>query len=1726
MPRKPKKSCNVCTKPDSDRMVACDKCQRWYHFECVQVGDSVAERSWFCPLCDIDKTAEATTMNLRKDDDSKSRISQASTSASVKAAKAALELQRLEEVKQLEMKRINNELDQQMQEAELERKRLEEERKKREEEHALEKTQIEIAKRQQEALKKLEEMYLAEKYKILHAQIDETSSQRSVLSCSRKSRTDEWIERLPVIPNPVTTDKPLMHPSSEDKIPKNGPENKGNQAVTHIPVQKPSVLPREYSTPIMRNRANDGQHGFPNESTINPEIALQNQEGCSERNRVSNEQWNTVSNRVLTNAQIAARQAFPKDLPTFTGNPEEWPVFFRCFENISQECGLSNTENLIRLQRSLKGEALEAVRSHLLEPEMVPCVIETLQMLYGRPEILLSSLLAKIRNTPAPREGKLETLIMYGLAVQNYCNHIKAVKLEEHFSNPMLLHELLEKLPSEYKMKWADYKDGAQAVDLKLFGQFMHEIVRKASTVTFPSSFKTTKPEENRIRGGAMKPKGYLHHSDTKSSEYKGGQSRTVKVCPACEKSGHDVELCGKFVSLSADERWQVVRLHNLCKSCLKDHNPWSCRRPKECSAEGCRVRHHPWLHLPPSGPSPQNYHRVNSSIIYRIIPVTIYNGSKSIDTFALFDEASEVTMIETNLAESLNLGGTLDPLHLKWTGNVTRVEENSRTVDVAISAKRKLKKFTLKNARTVEKLELPIQSIDSKSLAENYHHLRGLPIADYDCARPQILIGLENIYLRTPLKVREGVQGHPTATKTRLGWCVYGGVSAQLNFNLHHTVLSGAAEEDRTLYELVKEYVMIDNIGVVVSPTTLESKEEQRARTLLESTTRRISGGFETGLLWKTDDIKLPDSYPMAETRLRCLEKKIYKDSRLVKRVKNQIADYLAKGYAHKTTPSELSSADPAKVWYLPLGIVTNPKKPEKLRLIWDASARVQNISFNSMMLKGPDLLSSLPAVLYRFRTRRVAICGDLKEMFHQIKIKEDDKSAQRFLWRDNPSDKPTIYTMDVATFGAACSPCSAQYVKNINAYEHEQQFPAAVEAIVYGHYVDDYLDSRDNEEEIIKLIKEVKFVHQQGGFEIRNFLSNSAYVLTEIGGEDFPETKDLNLTVQMKSQSVLGIKWLPESDLFTFTLNLPSLDPAVLDGSIRPTKRQILRTVMSLYDPLGMLAAFIIHGKIVIQSLWKLGCMWDEQIDNSSFFYWKRWTSMFCHLGDIRIPRAYFNTAIPENCHPIQLHTFVDASEEAYACAAYFRFYERGAPHCVLVGAKAKVAPVKPLSIPRLELQAAILGIRLADFIQRNHQLSIAKRFFWTDSATVLHWIHSDARKYNAYVACRIGEILTSTEIAEWKWVPTKNNVADEATKWGQGPCFNVNSRWFRGPEFLWDHLESWPEQKWKPSNENEEMRSTCLHHQRALELIIDIARFSKWERLLRTVAYMFRFGMPRKTADRPIGVKPLEYLEQQYLKQAELALFRIAQRESFPDELAVFERSRNGKPAGVVPITSPLYKLSAFISEEGVVKMDGRIGAAPNLPIEAKYPIILAKTHPLTFLIVDYYHRQFLHHNAETVFNELRQRFYVPGMRRLIRTVASRCQWCKVYNKYPVQPKMAPLPRARLVAFQRPFSYVGLDYFGPLMVKVGRSHVKRWVALFTCLTTRAIHMEVAHSLSTISCKMCIRRFIARRGAPIEIYSDNGTNFRGAANELRAQLQDINQQCATSFTNANTKW
>ncbi|XP_055623038.1 uncharacterized protein LOC129766494 [Toxorhynchites rutilus septentrionalis] len=814
----------------------------------------------------------------------------------------------------------------------------------------------------------------------------------------------------------------------------------------------------------------------------------------------------------------------------------------------------------------------------------------------------------KIQSVPAPRHDRLETVIDFGLAVQNLVDHLQAAHQESHLSNPMMMQELVEKLPGSLKLDWALHKSQEPIPTLRTFSSFMTKLVTAASEVTFESpNVNVNRSERNRPRD-----KAYIQsHSavpETFTIPSIEFNAKPRKICAVCNRDGHRVAECSEFKSWNVDDRWKIVQQKGLCRTCLNNHGRWPCKSWKGCDVQDCRNKHHSLLHYPSSTTHPLNF-SINSTFasclpIFRIIPVVLYNNDRAVTIFAFIDEGSSLTLLEDTIAQCLGLEGVAECLTLRWTGNVTRKEMRSQRVQLEIAGKNSSLKHKLVNARTVSSLVLPSQSLKYHQLAERFPHLRGLPLEDYDSIQPKLLIGLDNLRLGVPLKVRQGHSGEPIAAKCRLGWGIYGSVPAnqilEVPINFH---VADITDPDLLLNEQLRDYFALESLGTTVHGTQIETEEDKLARHILMETTRRTELGFETGLLWKQDCPNFPNNYPMALRRLQSLEKRLKKEPHLMERVREQIAEYESKEYADKITNEEIKTTDSKRVWYLPLGVVVNPKKPEKVRLIWDAAAKANGTSLNSQLQKGPDLLTPLPMVLCKFRLFPIAVCGDIREMFHQIKIRPQDRQSQRFLWRDNPSRSPQIYVMDVATFGATCSPAPAQYVKNVNAADFTDLLPRAVSAIQNNHYVDDYLDSFVTIQEAVQVLNDVRTIHAAGGFEIRNFLSNSAEVLSCMGEKTSEGSKNLFLERGSDTESVLGMRWIPREDAFTFTIGLRNDLLPVREGHYVPTKREVLKVVMSLFDPLGLVAFFLIHGRILMQDIWATGCDWDDQINAELF-------------------------------------------------------------------------------------------------------------------------------------------------------------------------------------------------------------------------------------------------------------------------------------------------------------------------------------------------------------------------------------------------------------------------------------------------------------------------------------------------------------------------------------------
>lgn len=467
--------------------------------------------------------------------------------------------------------------------------------------------------------------------------------------------------------------------------------------------------------------------------------------------------------------KMFARQVIPSDLPIFTGKPEDWPIFISCYRNSTKACGFTEVENLMRLQRCLRGPARQAVCSKLLLPDCVTQVIDTLELLYGRPELLISSLISQIHEAPAPGNDDLNALIVYGLAVQNLADHMIAAGLDSHLNNPCLLQEMINKLPTHLKLQWAAHKRGCNNVTIATFSEFMSELVRAASQVT-----STITLDQNNHRDDHSDDGSEGDEVNRSSSNVSRREKR--KQCFVCGECNHRAPNCARMSSMHVAERWEVINELKMCPCCLNRHLPWPCKTVKVCGVNGCQLKHHPMLHSADDTPSTSGCtvdvgtHPPRTLLKY--IPITLYGKVKSVETIAFIDEGSSSTLLESNLAEELGIDGAVDKLSLKWIdGSVKTVM--SRVTALRISETGSTNRFMLRDVYTVENLDLPVQKVDASLWKAD--HLKGLTYPPYEKAKPRLLIGLSNAHLVSPSVVRVGTSNELIASKCALGWSVYG---------------------------------------------------------------------------------------------------------------------------------------------------------------------------------------------------------------------------------------------------------------------------------------------------------------------------------------------------------------------------------------------------------------------------------------------------------------------------------------------------------------------------------------------------------------------------------------------------------------------------------------------------------------------------------------------------------------------------------------------------------------------------------------------------------------------------------------------------------------------------------------------------------------------------------------------------------------------------------------
>jgi hypothetical protein len=700
--------------------------------------------------------------------------------------------------------------------------------------------------------------------------------------------------------------------------------------------------------------------------------------------------------------------------------------------------------------------------------------------------------------------------------------------------------------------------------------------------------------------------------------------------------------------------------------------------------------------------------------------------------------------------------------------------------------------------------------------------------------------------------------------------------------------------------------------------------------------------------------------------------------------------------------------------------------------------------------------------------------------------------------------------------------------------AKDGEAEFGTETAAFVENSfYVDDGLKSVETVDQATKLIKNSVEMCQRGGFRLHKFAANKRDVIESIPVQyRATDVKELDLCHDpLPIERVLGIEWCIESDSFRFRITLKD----------KPlTRRGVLATISSIYDPLGFVAPVLLAGKRILQTLCKDNADWDDPLPETLKAEWERWRADIHSLENMKVERCFK----PEDFGQVktaELHHFSDASCEGYGQCSYLRLVDDNDKiHCSLVMGKSRVVPLKQVSIPRLELTAAVVSIKVSATLQDELEYKDIAEVYWTDSKVVLGYINNEARRFHIFVANRVQQIRDHSSKDQWNYVESKSNPADEASRGLKASEIMNDSRWINGPSFLYEAHQNWqhynqPEDKTLLSPDDVEVKkvsafTTCV--QEFPNMLERLEYFSSWHRVKRAIAICLRYRgvllqrvCKRKernelenTENAVQDIKLYKTVTVTEMEVAELEIIKLVQKQEFDKELCslkpVIEAStrESHRQTSNVSRTSPLARLDPFIDEHDIIRVGGRIRRS-SMDANIKHPVVLPKKSHISMLIARHFHERVDHQGRGITWNEIRASgYWILGCKDVVAKLIKDCTVCRRLRASVTDQKMADLPKER-VETSPPFAYSAVDYFGPFYIKQGRKEVKRYGVLFTCLASRAIHLEVSHTLETDSFLNAFRRFVCRRGPVRVLRCDRGTNFVGASTELQKCLKEMDQ-------------
>ncbi|XP_075163105.1 uncharacterized protein LOC142235730 [Haematobia irritans] len=1394
----------------------------------------------------------------------------------------------------------------------------------------------------------------------------------------------------------------------------------------------------------------------------------------------------------------------PCDTQVFQGDYVTWPSFRDLFTAIYiNNKKLSPVEKLYHLFQKTAGEAREINKNVPLTSEGFEIAWANLKSQYENKRILINNQLRVLFNLSHCTQESASGLKQLHRDITNCISVLRLYDIDVKSWDPIFVFQCSSKLPRLTLSLWE------QSIERKT------ELPKWDDLSKFLTErFHTLESVIDMIGDSSHRQK---YNNADKAKQLKVHHTKINIRCMLC-KGNHVLKSCPKFVAMDPKARLAVAKKNGLCLNCLTfGHKMAKCSNRDSCSK--CNFSHHTLLHIPKAtqqneasnidmAQSSQNqniqsteapstsenvraYHTsVSNKTMLATAWVNILKDGASYKARALIDPCSDETFVSRKIQKLLKLPTKSVSADIMGLGG----EFLTKCSEIA---------FFRIGSITQPKFSFEIDALVVRDVTGNVpthsfgnvvcDQLPELEFADphfYRTGPVDILLG-GNLYPLILLKgVEHGILGSLVAQETVFGWVITGptnvsGSRRKVNVSLCTRV--SIDDQLKTFWEVEE-----------VPKKSIVSDEDKICEHIYSSTTVRTpEGRYMVDLPFRPDNplssSKNSNRYVALSQFLRN-EKSLCRKPELKRMYDDVIQEYLALGHMETVEPP--GNSDGGGYFYLPHHGVFKPESTTtKLRVVFNASCPSANgKSLNDALFTGPVLQADIMSLILNWRMFKYVFNADISKMYRQVVVNPKHVPYQRILYRASPDDEICDYQLKTVTFGVNCAPFLALRTLLQLAEDEKEKYPIGSKILKYNMYVDDSLVGSHTVKDAVEARDQLIGILKSGGFQLRKWTSNNIDILKDLP-LDHLLNKDFLDFGEKSTTKMLGVRWNAVEDSFYFvTEKLPQKESF--------TKREVLSAIARLFDPLGWLSPVLVKAKILLQLMWLDKIDWDDPITPLTLIKWRRFVSDYGEIDKITIPRWVHYSP---NCI-VEFHGFSDSSELAYAAAVYIRIEVEGNIYTQLLVSKSKVAPIKKLSVPRLELCGALLLAKLADAILPQLQIQQCAFFPWTDSTIVLSWLRKPSHSWTTFVANRVA-IIQEKVNNSWGHVGTSENPADLATR-GLTPLeIKGCDLWWKGPSWLRKEKQYWPTTPEVPET-SMDARDVRVHIARSSEDENFLDRFSCLARAMRVLAYIYRFINSAHPSRRSFELAHGKRLSTAELAHSKRRLIVMSQKRHFPLEYSCLEKKKQ------LPSDSPLLSLTPFIDNNGIVRANGRLGSTTALSYGQRHPFILAYKSTLARLYVDFIHVLTLHGGIQLTLSPSRLECWIIRGRLLVKTRINNCRQCVVARNHRQGQIMAPLPEVR-TTFHRPFAIAGVDFAGPYELKTfqgrGCRLMKGYVCLFVCFTTKAIHLEPVTDLSTSAFLAAFSRFVSRRGCPHKMYSDNGRNFVGAARELQASLKKI---------------